>query len=79
MNLVKKELPKISEKQILLEPVRKNTAPCIAYVAHKIETIDPNANMVIAPSDHIILNVDVFNKAVKSALSASNKNEWFCF
>ncbi len=76
LNLVKKELPKISEKQILLEPVRKNTAPCIAYVAHKIETIDPNANMVIAPSDHIILNVDVFNKAVKSALSASNKNEW---
>ena len=58
--LVKEQLPDITDAQILAEPARKNTAPCIAYNAFKINKLNPNANIIVAPSDHIILNEDEF-------------------
>jgi mannose-1-phosphate guanylyltransferase len=74
--LVKEQLPGISDQQVLLEPARRNTAPCIAYAAFKIKSTNPNANMVVAPSDHIIVNEDLFTEIIKSALKATSKNPW---
>ena len=48
----------------------KNTAPCIAYAAFKIHQKNPNASMVVAPSDHLILNEDAFIKTVNQSLKA---------
>ena len=53
-DLVKEQLPELDEKQILLEPARRNTAPCIAWAAYHIRALNPNANIVVAPSDHLI-------------------------
>ena len=53
-NLVKQQLPLIPESNILLEPCMRNTAPCIAYVSSKIASRYPEANLIIAPSDHIV-------------------------
>ena len=55
-DLVKEHLPELSDNQILGEPSRNNTAPCIAYTALKLRALNPSANMVVAPSDHIILD-----------------------
>jgi len=74
--LIKKQLPDLPESQILSEPNRRNTAPCVAYAAHKIFEINPNANMVVAPSDHIIMNEPEFKNILESALDSSEKNEW---
>ncbi len=74
--LIKEQISNISEEQILCEPSRRNTAPCIAYACYKIQSKNPDANLVVAPSDHIILKEEVFTEVIKSALSASEKNKW---
>lgn len=70
------QLPFISKGQVLLEPTRRNTAPCIAYANEKIRSINPNANIIVAPSDHIILNEDKFRTVIKKGLefTASSDN-----
>lgn len=65
-DLVKKQLPNLTDDQILLEPARRNTAPCIAYASFKIHLKNPNARIVIAPSDHLILKEETFIKAINS-------------
>ncbi|MDD5571230.1 MAG: sugar phosphate nucleotidyltransferase [Bacteroidales bacterium] len=70
-DLVKKQLPDIKDTQILCEPARRNTAPCIAYATYKIAQTDPNANFVVSPSDHIIMKEDVFSELVDTAMKAS--------
>lgn len=67
-DIVKKQLPEIQPTNVLLEPCRRNTAPCIAYVSWRIKSINPNANVVITPSDHIVLNVSEFQRVIKSTL-----------
>ena len=67
--MVREQLPEIAEGNILKEPCRRNTAPCIAYAAWKIKKRDPNANMVVTPSDHFVADVDEFRRVVKSSLS----------
>jgi mannose-1-phosphate guanylyltransferase len=74
--LVMDQIPGISENQILAEPARRNTAPCVAYAAYKIYEINPKANMVVSPSDHVIIKEDVFADIVTSALKATTKNPW---
>ncbi|MGA0559332.1 mannose-1-phosphate guanylyltransferase [Larkinella sp. VNQ87] len=69
--LVKDQLPYLSDDQILCEPVRRNTAPCVAYAAYKIAQKDPEANMVVAPADHIILKEDEFRATIQTALDAT--------
>lgn len=64
--LVKKQLPELPEENILCEPLRKNTGPCIAYASYKIAKKDPKALMVVAPSDHLILKEKTFAKAIKA-------------
>jgi mannose-1-phosphate guanylyltransferase len=75
-NLVNEQIPGLNPRQIVLEPARRNTAPCIAYAAYKILEINPDANMVVAPSDHIIMKEDVFSDIIRSALTASKSNPW---
>ncbi|MES2730757.1 MAG: mannose-1-phosphate guanylyltransferase [Bacteroidota bacterium] len=69
--LVQKQLPFLSEDQILLEPVRRNTAPCIAYACYKIAIKNPQANIVVSPADHIILKEQAFTKTIHEALQAT--------
>ncbi len=73
-DLVKEHLPVISDNQILCEPSRNNTAPCIAYTALKLQNLDPEANMVVAPSDHIILDEENFLKTLNKGLAFTNAN-----
>ncbi len=67
--ILKKQLPELRDENILAEPSRKNTAPCIAYVAFKLLMKDPNAVMIAAPADNLILETDEFLKTAKKALS----------
>lgn len=70
--LVKEQLPYLSDHQILLEPIGRNTAPCLAYAACKIYKRNPNANLVISPADHIILREDIFEEIMLEALNATS-------
>jgi mannose-1-phosphate guanylyltransferase len=69
VNIVKKQVPDIPEENILAEPSRKNTAPCIAYIAFKLMKNDPKAVMLAAPADNLILETDEFIKTAKKAFS----------
>jgi len=73
--LVMKQLPELQENQILLEPLRRNTAPCIAYACYKIQKIDPDANIIVAPSDHLIQQEDAFLEEVRKGLEFAGKND----
>ena len=67
-DMVREQLPAVPEKNILLEPCRRNTAPCIAYVSWCIKSCNPKANIIVTPSDHIVLNTNEFQRVVKSSL-----------
>ena len=66
---VKEQLPDIADDHILREPCRRNTAPCIAYVSWKIKARNPKANMVVTPSDHIVMNIAEFQRVINSAMN----------
>jgi mannose-1-phosphate guanylyltransferase len=66
--IVAVQLPELPRENILCEPSRKNTAPCIAYISYKLQKINPNANLICAPADHIILEPDNFKKTCLEAL-----------
>lgn len=72
--LIQTQIPALQDDQILLEPHRRNTAPCIAYACYKIASINPHANIVVAPADHIILKEEVFRDTIRIALGAT-RNE----
>ena len=74
-DLVKEHLPEISDNQILCEPSRNNTAPCVAYTSFKLHNLNPEANFVVAPSDHIILKEDAFIEKIEQALDFANNND----
>lgn len=74
--IILEQIPVIKEDQILCEPLRRNTAPCIAYANYKILQSNPEASIVVAPSDHIIQKEDEFTEVITAALKASEKNEW---
>ena len=74
--LVQVQIPEIPVRQILMEPSRRNTAPCIAYANYCILERDPEARVVVAPSDHIILKEEIFLKNIESALEAATENPW---
>ena len=74
-DLVLEQLPKVTSEQILLEPMRRNTAPCIAYATYKIQQANPNAIAIVAPSDHLILNEDKFVETILNAVEFAEKNE----
>ncbi len=67
-DLVKEHIPEISHKQILGEPSRNNTAPCVAYASLKLYDLDPEANLVVAPSDHFIAQEQDFLQVIHKSL-----------
>ncbi len=69
VNIVHEQLPEVPVTNILSEPCRRNTAPCIAYVSYRIKVQDANANIVVTPSDHIVMNTTEFQRIIKSALT----------
>lgn len=73
--LILKQLSKTTEQQLLLEPVMRNTAPCILYTALKIYAQNPNAVLLVAPSDHWIEDEIKFLKDIKTSFEASEKND----
>lgn len=72
---VQEHLPALTSDQIILEPDRRNTAPCIAYAAYKIRQKNPHAIMVVTPSDHVIFNDNVFYDAINTAVEAAYQDE----
>ena len=68
-DLILEQLPEITQNQVLLEPHRRNTAPCIAYAVNRIKTVTKNANIIVAPSDHLIMNESGFVDTIKSGIS----------
>ena len=68
VEIVKKQLPQLPVQNILAEPSKKNTAPCIAYISFKLAQIDPDATFIVAPSDHLILEQENFQKIIEKAL-----------
>jgi mannose-1-phosphate guanylyltransferase len=62
--LILEQLPEINSSQVLLEPLRRNTAPCIAYANHRIAMLNPDANIIVAPSDHLIGDEAEFTRVI---------------
>jgi len=73
-DMVLEQLPELNEKQVLLEPLGRNTAPCLAYAAYKIKTQNPNANLIVAPADHLILKEEEFIAQIKNGLEFVKSN-----
>jgi mannose-1-phosphate guanylyltransferase len=67
-HIVVEQIPGISNDNILCEPSRKNTAPCIAYISYKLNQLNPNASLMCAPADHLILDEKAFYKVFLEAL-----------
>uniref|UniRef100_UPI003B3B1596 mannose-1-phosphate guanylyltransferase n=1 Tax=Siphonobacter sp. TaxID=1869184 RepID=UPI003B3B1596 len=74
-DLTKQQLPELSDHQILLEPSRRNTAPCIGYACYKIAAKDPEANIIVTPADHLILKGKEFTDRIKVALKATAESD----
>lgn len=72
--IVKEQLPKVLHENILGEPSRKNTAPCIAYIAYKLKSINPNGCLICAPSDHLVTEHIAFKKVCYEALNFVRQN-----
>ncbi len=74
-SLVKEQLPEIEERNILMEPYRRNTAPCIAYATYTLMKRDPDARFMVTPSDHIIEDVDAFARTIRNAFEHIRHND----
>lgn len=73
--IVLKQLPGLNKEQVLCEPLRRNTAPCIAYACHKIKCKNKDANIIVAPSDHMITNEDEFLNQLTNGLNFATQND----
>lgn len=75
VDIVKRQLPEIPVGNILCEPCRRNTAPCIAYVSWRIKKECPTANIVVTPSDHIVLNIPEFRRVITNSLAFTSETD----
>lgn len=74
-DMVRGQLPEVPAGNVLLEPCRRNTAPCIAYVSWRIKSVDPKANIVVTPSDHLVLNTPEFKRVIESSLKFVSESD----
>ncbi|MCR4604239.1 MAG: mannose-1-phosphate guanylyltransferase [Prevotella sp.] len=74
-DIVAEQLPTIHRDHILCEPCRRNTAPCIAYVSWRIKSRDPKANIVVTPSDHIVINVQEFQRVIAACMTFAGDSD----
>lgn len=72
---LQEQIPELTPDQILLEPYRRNTAPCMAYATYKILTKNPDATVVVTPADHLIQNEDVFLETIDNALEYASSHD----
>ncbi|NLY24546.1 MAG: mannose-1-phosphate guanylyltransferase [Bacteroidales bacterium] len=72
--MTRAQLPELKENQLLLEPLRRNTAPAIAFASFRIRAVNPHANIIVAPSDHLIMNEDQFANDIKKGLAFVAEN-----
>lgn len=77
VSIVKEQLPQLPEENIIGEPERKNTAACIALISMKLKNINPLANLIIAPSDHMIENAEAFKQNCLTGLAHTSTNNIF--
>jgi mannose-1-phosphate guanylyltransferase len=75
LNLVKEQLPDLSDDQILVEPLRKNTATCIAYACYNIHSKDPDATLVVTPADQLVLKENKFANTIHVAVEAAQTSK----
>lgn len=68
ISTLKAQIPEVDDANIISEPSRKNTAPCAAYFAHKIMALNPNANIIMSPADHLIMDERAFERTAHDAL-----------
>ena len=73
--IVEEQLPNIPKSNILCEPCRRNTAPCIAYVSWRIKSNDPKANIVVTPSDHIVTDITEFQRVIKDCMRFTSETD----
>ena len=74
-DLVKQQLPQVSDDNILLEPYKRNTAPCVAYATYKLYKKNPDATVIVAPSDHLIIGEIQFRETMLAALETASGND----
>lgn len=72
---IAEQLPEVPATNVLFEPCRRNTAPCICYVSYKIKKRDPRANIVVTPSDHVVLDASTFRSVVENAMEFSAETD----
>ncbi|WP_291867118.1 mannose-1-phosphate guanylyltransferase [Maribacter sp.] len=77
-DLVLEQLPMVTQEQVVLEPAMRNTAPCILYASLKIQKMNPNGVMIVAPSDHWIEDEDAFAKDVTACFKKCEKEDVLC-
>ncbi len=75
VDLCKEQLPQLKENQIIAEPARRNTAPCIAYANFKIKAQNPDANIIVSPADHLIKDEDEFTRIINEGLQFTSQND----
>ena len=73
---VRRQIPDLLDYQVLCEPFRRNTAPCIAYAASIIGEINPNANIVVTPSDHAVFGAEEFERNIRDAITMVDSHDW---
>lgn len=73
--IVKQQCPELIDSNILAEPCMRNTAPCIAYACYKIKKLNPQANIVVSPADHLIEDIDIFQNEVEKGLDFIANND----
>lgn len=74
-DLILEQLPDLHHEQVLLEPSRRNTAPCIDYAVHRIKAKTEKANIIVAPSDHLILNENEFLRIINQGIKFISEND----
>ena len=74
-DIVAEQLPDMPRTNILCEPCRRNTAPCIAYVSWRIKKKDPKANIVVTPSDHFVMNVQEFQRVISESMKFTSDTD----
>ncbi len=75
-DLVLQQIPTLEHRQIMGEPMMRNTAPCVAYACSKIFKLDPHANIVVTPADHLILKEQIFEEIIQEALRMASKEDY---
>lgn len=74
-DMILEQIPDLNANQILCEPCRRNTAPCIAYAIAHIKAMDMDANLIVAPSDHLIMQTNNFQQVLRDALDFTSSHD----